>query len=440
VKTAHRTTLPALLLCSAALACATSSGRPAAAPTDAGAGPRAAEIAPAADGERSARAQRLFEEAVKAQEDQRKLAVPTDWAHLERKWRAAVDAGGGPEARFNLGVTLEAQGKLADARAEYEAAAAAKPSLRQAGVNLAVLLEKEGDVRGASAAYARIVRDFPEDALARERLASLYRHAGQNEEAWRLAREALLRDPASVGAYKVLARVALQRNELDLAKLIALRAEKLDARDPELPFIAGEVLAKQGDQGGAAAQYRRAIALRADFLPARYALLESATRGEAWGAVAEHAQAILRKESANAAVHLTLGIAQRHLGKPDEALASYAQAEKVAGGSLPEVHLARGVLYMRVKNECEPAVASFRAFGKAAGPMVAADSDAPKLERECLQILEENRRAAEAAKQMQHDAERKAAEGAAAKTIATPPAAQGADGGAAPTPPQRPSR
>ena len=66
----------------------------------------------------------------------------------------------------------------------------------QAAVNLGVLLEKAGDLRGAAAAYAPAARDFPEDGLAR-RLGALYRQSGQLDEAWRLAREALLRDPAS---------------------------------------------------------------------------------------------------------------------------------------------------------------------------------------------------------------------------------------------------
>ena len=444
-------TVPALVvLCAAAAitACATSSASSAPAahaaqPSSRGAAtaqaPKAA-AAPDADAAPSARVQRLFQEALQAQEDQKKLNVPTDWSYLERKWHAVLEAGELAEARFNLGVSLENEGDLAGARAEYERALLAKPTLRQAAVNLAVLLEKQGDARGAAAAYGRIVREFPEDAVARERLAALYLASGQHDDAWRLAREALLRDSASIAAYKVLARVAQARGELDLAKLVVLRARKLDPNDPELAFLDGQVLARQGDEAGATAQYRRAIA-SGEYLPARYALLESSAKKQAWGAVAEHAQAILRVEPGNAAVHLLLGLAQRHTGKPDEALASYAQAEKLAGGTLPEVHLARGVLYMRVKNECEPAIQSFRAYAQAAGPVASADSPAPRLERECTQVLEENRRAAEAAKQMQVDAERKAAEAAAKKAGggAKPAPAAPADGSAPPTSAQKPA-
>jgi Flp pilus assembly protein TadD len=436
---------PALLAFVAA--CATSAPRPAPVAGAGNARAQASRAAPAGDAGRaapdadagSARSQRLFAEALQAQEDQKKLNVPTDWGYLERKWRTAADAGDVAEAHFNLGVALDNQGKLDEARLEYDRALALKPTLRQAAVNRAVLVEKGGDARAAAAAYAQVVHDFPEDALARERLAALYQAAGQLDEAGRLAREALLRDASSLGAYKVLARIAVQRGDLDVAKLVVLRAQKLDAKDPELAFLNGQVLARQGDDAGAAAEFRRALA-SGEYLPARHALLEGSAKKQAWGAVAEHARAILRVEPKNAPVHLLLGIALRHLGKPDEALASYAQAEKVAGGTLPEVYLARGVLEMRVKNACEPAIASFRAYAQAVGPVVAAESAAPKLERECQGILEENRKAAEAAKQMQAEAEKKAAAEAAKKAAAAAPkpeATKAADGSPAPTSAQK---
>lgn len=432
------------LLLAAALGCA--GAQPRRSVSDAGSTPTPAAQAsnglPADAAEAlSARAQRLFAEAVQAQEDQRKLKVPTDWPLLERKWRAVLDAEEIAEARFNMGVAMEAQGRLADARAEYERALGAKPGLRQAAVNLGVLLEKQGDRPGAQAVYAGVVRDFPEDARARERLAAMYRASGQLDEAWRLAREALLRDAQSVGAYKVLAGVSIQRGNLDIAKLITLRAQKLDAADPELPFLSGQILDKQGEGAAAAVQYKKALGISEAYLPARYALLQRAVKGRRWGAVAEHAQAILQQEPKNAPVHLALGIAQRHLDKPDDALASYARAQELSGDKLPEVHLARGVLFMRVKNQCEPALEELRTFSRLAGPVAATESPALKLQRECEQTMAENQRALEAAKAMQADAERKAAEAAARKAAAQGPAkAAGDGGGAAPTSTPNPTR
>lgn len=442
-----RTRTLTAVLGAALAACAGSPPRPdsrpaapaAAAPAPAAKGPAKASSKPAATlaaapaAELSPKAQRLFDEAVRAEEDQRKLKVPTDWAYLERKWRAVLDASEVAEARYNLGVALEAQGRLGDARAEYERARQAKPELRQAAVNLGVVLEKQGDVRAAAAVYQRAVQDFPEDAVSRERLAELYRAAGQHDEAWRLAREALVRDPRSAVAHKVLVQVALQRNELDLAKLVALRAQKLDANDPELFFLSGQIAARQGDEAAAAAAFRKALATREGFLPAHRALLEAAVKKQAWGGVAEHAAAVLQGDPANASVELTRGIALRHLGKADEALQAYERAEKLSGGRLPEVHLARGVLYARVKGECEPALAELRAYQRAV-PIVPDAAHVTKLVRECEAQLEENRKAVEAARQMQEEAQREAAR-AAGKDAKAP-----ADGSGAPTPAPIPAR
>jgi tetratricopeptide (TPR) repeat protein len=410
-------------LAAAALgACATSAPAPAPAktapprPAASAAGParaaRPAEAAAAAAESGEAlppRTQRLFDEAVKAEEDQRKLKVPTDWAYLERKWRAVLDEGEVAEARYNLGVSLEAQGRLGDARAEYERARALKPGLRQAAVNLGVLLEKQGDARAAAAQYQAVARDFPDDAVSRERLAVLYRGAGQLDEAWRLAREALVRDPRSLAAQKVLVHVAFAKGDLDLAKLVALRAQKQDASDPELPYLMGQVLTKQGDDAGASVQFRKAIALREDYLAARWALLQAALRKQAWGSVAEHATALLKADPSNAALHLVHGLALRHLGKADEALAAYQRAEKAGGERLPEVRLARGVLLARMKGECQPALEELRAYQRAV-PVVPDAAQVTRVIRDCEKMLEENRKAAEAAKQMQAEAQRQKAE------------------------------
>jgi tetratricopeptide (TPR) repeat protein len=376
---------------------------------DAAPGPAAEAAEPALP----PRAQRLWEEATRAEEEQRKLKVPTDWPYLEKKWRAVLDAADVAEAHHNVGVALEAQGRLGDARAEYERARALKPGLRQAAVNLGVLLEKQGDVNGASAVYAQCVREFPEDGVARARLAALYLGTGQLDDAWRLAREALVREPRTIVAYRVLARVALQRNDLDLAKLIAMRAQKLDAQDPEFPWVVGQVLARQGDEPGAQAQLRKALALREDFLPAHYALLDAALKKQAWGSVAEHSAAILKVEPRNGQVQLAHGLALRYTGKPEEALAAYARAEQASNDRIPETHLARGVLLARVKSECEPALQELKVYTSRAGPLLPEGSQVVKLQRDCEAQLEENRKAAEAAKQMQAEAARAAAAKAA---------------------------
>lgn len=427
-------TRPALAtLCLAlALGAACAGAPPAPTPTPAQA-PRPVESAESL----STRATRLFDEAVRLEEEQRK-AKAMDWPMLEARWRHVLDAAELPEARYNLGVTLERQGRLPEARAEYQRALEERP-LRQAAVNLGVVLEKEGDARGAAAAYAQAARDYPEDGLSRARLAALYRHSGQLDEAWRLSREALLRDPGSVVAYRTMIRVAVARKDLDLARLVALRAQKVAPDDAEVTFLAGQVASLQGDAAGAATQWKKALELQPGYLPARLGLLEGAVKQERWPEVAEQAGAVLRDDPANGPVQLVLGVALRHQGKPDEALRAYDAAERLAAGQLPEVHLARGILLMRERSDCAGALRSFDAYERAVGPVLPQGSPAPKLMRECQEQVEQSRAASEAARALQAEAEKKAA-AAAAKRAADAPAAAPASGeGTAPTPaPARP--
>lgn len=387
----------------------------------------------------STRATRLFDEAVRLEEEQRKARTP-DWRLLEARWRLVVEAAEIPEARYNLGVTLEQQGRLAEARAEYQRSLEGRP-LRQAAVNLGVVLEKQGDARGAAAAYAQAARDWPEDGLARARLAALYRQSGQLDEAWRLSREALLRDPGSVVAYRTMIRVAVARNDLDLAKLVALRAQKVAPDDAELAFLAGQVASRQGDAAGAAAQWKKALDLQPGFLPARVGLLEGAVKQERWPEVAEQAAAVLRDDPASGPVQLVLGVALRHQGKVEEALRAYDAAERLAPGKLPEVHLARGILLMRERSDCAGALRAFETYERAVGPVLPQGSPVPKLMRECQEQQEQARAASEAARQLQAEAEKKAAQDAARRAADAPapaagpgPAGPGAGGGPAPTP------
>jgi tetratricopeptide (TPR) repeat protein len=384
--------------------------------------------------ELSPRAQRLFDEAVATADQQKRLKVPPDWETLERRWRAVIEAESVPEAWFNLGVVLDKCRRPDDARAAYRRALELEPGLAAAAVNLA-LLDEPKDPHQAAQTWTALMRRFPDDPMPRARLAAIYLEAGQRDEAWKLAREALVRDPRAVGAYKIMMKVALERGNADLAQLLALKARKLDDADPEIVAFVGEVLLRQKDEPGAVAQWKKAITLKDDFLPARYALLGNALGKQHWDGVAEQARAILRTDPDEPRVQLALGVAYRYLGQADKALAAYDQAERLGAGRLPEVHLARSVTLMKSKDQCEPALAELKRYLAAVGPGVASEGPAMRLERECEQILAANRQAEEASREMKAQAEREAARKAApteVKPTSAPAPAQRPANGAEP--------
>ncbi len=385
-------------------AAATASPLPANAEADSAAAPAsdAAAVAPpagaAAKGgaptsrELSPRAQRLFDEAVAATAELRGASgkaparsdAAPDWEAVERRWRAVLDEAQLPEAWFNVGVALERQGKADLARAAYLSALEAEPRLAPAAVNLA-LIDEPKEPHASAALWGELVRRFPDEPLPRMRLAALYAASGQGDEAWRLAREALIRDPAALGAYRVMIRVALERGSTDLAMLLAVKARKLEANDPEILSTMGDIAWRQKDEPAAVGYWTKALAQGGEYLPARYALLGHALSQGRWPVVADQAEAILRAVPDDARVALALGVAQRHQGELEEALASYALAEKLGGAKLPEVHLARGVLLMKSKGACEPALSELERYLQLAGPAAAADGPASRLLRECTE-------------------------------------------------------
>ncbi|HTT70479.1 MAG TPA: adventurous gliding motility TPR repeat lipoprotein GltE [Anaeromyxobacteraceae bacterium] len=416
----------------ALLGCATGGGAsqvapaapaPAAPPPAAAPAANAAQSAPAGGKrELSPRAQRLFDEAVAAYEEQKRLKVPIDWETLEHRWRAVTEAEPVPEAYFNLGVVLEHRRQKDEARAAYRKALELNPGFGAAAVNLALLDEPE-DPHQSALSFAELARRYPDDPLPRERLSALYEATGQHDEAWRLGREALMRDPRSVGAYKVLMHAALDGGHPDLALLLAVKARKLDESDPELVGFVGDVRYRQKDEVGAVAQWRKAVALKDDYLPARYALLAVAVGHQHWEGVAEQARAILKVRPDDAHVELALGVAYRHLGQVDQALTAYDDAERLSGDRIPEVHLARGVALMKGKEQCEPAIGELKKYLVQAGPAAATEGPAMRLIQECTQIEAAGRAAEEAAREMKAEQEEAARKKAAASGEAAPPAA-----------------
>lgn len=365
------------------------------------------------------RSRRLFDDAVAAFEEQKKLRV-YDWQLLESKFKAVVEADDRfAEAWFNLGYIYEQQGRLDDARNAYRTALAKKPTLKQAAENMAVMLQNEGKNGEAVAIYQDILQKYPDDGSARARMAALYRETGDYERALRFAREALMREPQNLTAYKVLMRTYLDRNNLNMARLVALRAKKIDEHDPELTYTIGLILLKEGDEQGAIAQFKEALKQRDDYLVARLRIAEIAVKHRDWVSAEEQYRKIAQYDGGNARVHLNLGVAHKGLGKFDQAMAEYEQAMK-ADPSLAEAYFNMGVLFHRHKDAPDKALEYYKRFLTASRDNVPASHPVFDGIRECEQLLraiaeakaaeEAARKQAELEKQLEEKRRREAEE------------------------------
>lgn len=394
-------TLALIALAAAGCTASTASGPTGAASSSNKTGTAAASGAP----EISNRAKLLFEDALKAFETQKK-AKALNYASLENKFEAALDADENlAEANYNLGVLAERQGKYDEAREQYEEALQKKPSLHQAAENLAVMEQNAGNVSGAVARYQDILKRFPEEGGARARLAELYRQAGDQDKAMELARAALVREPHSIMAYKVMMRSYLDRKQLSMAKLVALRATKLDENDPELYHAVALIFLQEGKVDDARLQFKRALEIRPDFLPSHQQMAQLSLDAEDYVSAEQHLRRVLQANGKNAAAQLNLGVALKGQGQYDKAMQAYDAAEKI-NPELPAIYLNRGIILQKVKDAPERALDLYKKYLALSGGEVAVNAEAPifnliKEAEEVIQAKDEAKRAEEEAKRME---------------------------------------
>ncbi|MDC0709025.1 adventurous gliding motility TPR repeat lipoprotein GltE [Stigmatella sp. ncwal1] len=353
----------------------------------------------------SNRAKLLFEDAVKAFDAQKKSKA-FDFPSLERKFKAALEADANiAEADYNLGVVAERQGKKEEAKTWYQSALKKKPSLRQASENLAVLAQNDGDIGGAVALYQDVLKRYPDDAPSRARLAEIYRQTGDHDRAMEFSRAALMREPQSTTALKVMMRSYLDRKQLAMAKLVALRALKLDENDPELHHTIGLILQQEGDADGARLQFKSALETRADYVPSHVVLAQLALEAEDYPGAEEHLRRILQAGAKSAAAHVNLGIAYKGQGQYDKAMQEYDAAEKL-DPKVAAIYLNRAIILHRAKDAPERAIELYKKYIGMAGGDVALNAEAPvfNLLREAEAVIQAKgeAQAAEAqAKQME---------------------------------------
>jgi len=361
----------------------------------------------------NSKAKLAFEDAVKAWEAQKKAGA-YDYVTLERKFKAASEADEQlAEAEYDLGVLAERQGKTQEAVSHYRDALSRRPTLRQAAENLGVIAQNSGDEKKAVEIYTDILTNYPEDAGSRARLGEIYRRKGDNDKAMQLAKEALFRDPKTLQAYKTMMAVHYDNKQYSMARLIALRASRLEANDPEILYILGLINLAEKEPAKARVNFKASAEANKTFLPPRYQLAQMALAQEDYAGAEEHLRAILAANSKNAEAMVNLGVAYKGMGQFDKAMQAYEQAEKL-NSALPAITLNKAII-VGLKGEPEKAIAEFKKYIDMKSP----PADHPvfaliKEQEAVIQKREDDKKAAEEAKKMEEEA-KKMEEAAAAE-------------------------
>ncbi len=248
-----------------------------------------------------------------------------DHTGAERAFRRGLEiAPEHVELRNSLGWSLFQDGRTAEAVAEYKRALAAKPSHAKAHNNLALALVELGELEEAAGHFQASLAIEPKAEIYSD-LGFIKGQLGNSQEALADYQKALDLDPTCASAHFNLAVSFVRAGAFADAETHYRRA--LPGRPTaETHNGLGYVLAQQGREDEAVAEFREAIAVDATFTPA-YNNLAGALeeQGKLEDAAEYYRRSLAMKPSA--AVYKALGTVLRQLGKADEATDQFSKAQ-----------------------------------------------------------------------------------------------------------------
>jgi protein O-mannosyl-transferase len=231
------------------------------------------------------------------------------WKTTERLFRHALAVTENNYlAHNNLGTALDQQGRLTDARDEFELSLNAKPSYAEAHHNLGVVLAEQGHFDEAISHYLAALRLRPRYPEAHNSLGILLQKQGRLDDAITEFAAAVALKPAYADAHENLG-VALgnagrvPESIVEFQNVIRLQPASTDAHNN-----LGAALERQGRLDEAVREYKEAVRLKPDYARAHFNLGVGLTRqGQIDSAISEFQLALrLKPDYAAARTNLNL--------------------------------------------------------------------------------------------------------------------------------------
>jgi tetratricopeptide (TPR) repeat protein len=242
---------------------------------------------------------------------------------------AAAQPGSAP-IQFELGQTLAAQGRGAEALAAFNRAVELQPNLAEAWRELAVLHAENGDTLACDAAYARFTQlASPEQHLA-EAHAALANH--RLDAAVALLRQQLTRHSQDAAALRMLAEIAAEREDyVDAERLYAL-CLKFAPGYSRARFDLARTLHMQQKAHPMLPLLERLLSLEPDNLQYR------SLQASAFGLLGENERsleilgALIEEFPGNEMLRIHQGNVLRTGGRSEEAIAAYRKGAELRPG------------------------------------------------------------------------------------------------------------
>jgi tetratricopeptide (TPR) repeat protein len=235
----------------------------------------------------------------------------------------------------NLALAYVETGDYPSAIRSYQQAMRLAPQYSYLPYNLGLVYQRMNRKKDAESAYRKAMTLSPDSAEPYNALGTLKAAQGKTAEAERLYRGALQKNSNLLSARHNLALLLAgpgnQRPERKMEAMELWRANLNQAADylPSRLSLA-EALAADGDNMGAAEQYRRVLALKPGYIAARLALGQALLKGgDPEGAVRELREAA-GSDAQNPAILEQIGDAEASRGRTAEAKAAYQSALTLA--------------------------------------------------------------------------------------------------------------
>ena len=289
--------------------------------------------------------------------------------------------------QYNLGVAHRQLGQARQAEDAFARAIELDSALTRAYLGMGVLLEQQDRSRDAIRFYEQGVEADREDMELRSALIGALRRQGRLDEAIRQAREALKFNSKSLPVYNDLGLVYLDKDDLDMAEFVYLKAlgqVKGAKQNADIRTNFGWTLYKKGDLLQARRQLEEAAQLDPRNLPTLIYLSHIYLDDRNFADAVPLLEAALEQEPDNCGVMVNLGVASRGLaeqirasaeGGPDDpriqplldrARELYQRALELQPDS-PEPHRNLGILLGDSYKDYDAAIAAFEAYLEAGG-------------------------------------------------------------------------
>ncbi|HTV59925.1 MAG TPA: tetratricopeptide repeat protein [Verrucomicrobiae bacterium] len=199
------------------------------------------------------------------------------------------------------------------------------------------------DISKAIEQFAAIQKLQPYDVSSALWLARLYRFENRHEEAEKVLRGVLQRNPDSEQALEQLSQLLIDGGRSQEA-IQLLQQSTADGASPEVYDLLGDAYSQAKDYPNAEKAYQQAVAEDPDEPSHRHGLAEALSAQDKYAAAIEQYKKLVELEPGTAEDYLRLGQLYRRLGQYDQAESSLQRAKQLAPDSL-EVLYSEALLY-----------------------------------------------------------------------------------------------